>query len=218
MTAISIIAEVNTLFWQMLLVFFLISALLASTNLRKANAVPIVYEETTITASDLKSTLHKSFHPHRSLTSCTSSVISIRDTRTDQLVAEDNYQQNYILIKETLEVVVAPNTPKVANKTKIFGALMASETLQRQVLIANAKHQKTYGQILTMISKKPGTDSVPLGTLVSRTAREESRANKFGETSQPLINHQTKPSSSRPYSTWSIVRPLQSDRDITSRR
>ena len=144
--------------------------------------------------------------------------------RTDQLVAEDNYQQNYILIKETLEVVVAPNTPKVANKTKIFGALMASETSQRQVLIANAKHQKTYGQILTMISKKPGTDSVPLGTSVplgisvSRTAREESRANKFGETSQPLINHQTKPSSSRPYSTWSIVRPLQSDRDITSRR
>ena len=130
--------------------------------------------------------------------------------RTDQLVAEDNYQQNYILIKETLEVVVAPNTPKVANKTKIFGALMASETLQRQVLIANAKHQKTYGQILTMISKKPGTNLVPLGTSVP-LAREESRANKFGETSQPLINHQTKPSSSRPYSAWSIVRPLQSD-------
>ena len=74
MTAISIIAEVNTLFWQMLLVFFLISALMASTNLRKVNAVPIVqYEDsgqtsqqTAITASDLKST-----------PSCTSSVISI---------------------------------------------------------------------------------------------------------------------------------------------
>ena len=71
----------------MLLVFFLISALLASTNLRKANAVPIVYEETTITASDLKSTLHKSFHPHRSLTSCTSSVISIQREPPPSLVA-----------------------------------------------------------------------------------------------------------------------------------
>ena len=51
MTAISIIAEVNTLFWQML--FFLILALLgqtslvesASTNLRKANVVPIVKQK-----------------------------------------------------------------------------------------------------------------------------------------------------------------------------
>ncbi|EJK54655.1 hypothetical protein THAOC_25698 [Thalassiosira oceanica] len=128
--------------------------------------------------------------------------------------ATDWHQQNYVLIKDTLEVVVEPNTSEFADKTKIFGAPTAFETSQRQAIMPMRSTERPTGKFSTMIISTLGTTVPPGAPAPEADAR--SRADKVGKISQPLCNNKTK-LSNRPQFDWCIVSPaLHSALAITS--